>query len=49
MFAGTVGVYSGMKKGAFSITMNRRFPTDDKTKGLREDMLMEFSGYYQVS
>ena len=25
---------------------NRRFPTDDKTKGLREDMLMEFSGYY---
>jgi len=46
MFAGTVGVYSGMKKGAFSITMNRRFPTDDKTKGLREDMLMEFSGYY---
>jgi len=48
MFAGNAGVYTGMKKGAFSISENQRFPQKDE-KGLVENILMMFTGYKEIS
>ena len=48
MFAGTTGVYTGMKAGAFSVSENeRRF--NEEEKGLAENILMLFSGYNEIS
>jgi len=43
MFAGNVGVYTGMKAGAFSISENQRNTND--TTGLFENLIMMFMGY----
>ena len=48
MFAGVTGVYTGMKKGAFSISENQRFP-HEKDRGAIENLLMMFSGYKEIS
>ena len=44
MFAGVVGVYTGMKAEKFSISQNTRAFTKDKIY-LLENVVMLFSGY----
>jgi acid ceramidase len=48
MFAGTVGVYTGIKKGAFSISENQR-EFNEQESGLVENLAMLFSGYTEIS
>jgi len=48
MFAGTVGIYTGIKKGAFSISENQRAFTD-RESGLVANLVMVFSGYTEIS
>jgi len=48
MFAGTVGVYTGIKPGAFSISQNTRAP-QTKVRGLAENLAMIFTGYTENS
>lgn len=48
MFAGNVGVYTAIKKGAFSVSENERFPETDK-KGALENMMMLFQGTQEIS
>jgi len=48
MQAGMVGVYTGMKGGAFSISENERFP-HNHTAGLVENLIMGFLGYKEIS
>jgi hypothetical protein len=43
MFAGNLGVYTAVKKGAFSVSENERFPETDQ-KGLLENIMMMFYG-----
>jgi hypothetical protein len=48
MFGGVMGVYTGMRAGAFSISENeRQFDTD--YKGLAENVAMMYSGYTEIS
>lgn len=47
MFAGTLGVYTGLKPGAFSISENQRQFGDKQ--GLLENLLMIFSGFNEIS
>ena len=52
MFAGIVGVYTGMKGGAFAITENQRFNQDDNEDawiGLLLNFLYIFIGYNEIS
>lgn len=48
MFSGIIGVYTGMKAGAFSISENQR-QFNDHNIGLVENLSMVLSGFYQVS
>lgn len=48
MFGGIIGVYTGVKKGAFSISVNQR-EYNDGDIGLVENLSMILAGYYQVS
>jgi len=48
MFAGTPGVYTGMKAGAFSVSENQRFPEENPV-GLIDNLLMLFQGYKEIS
>ena len=48
MFAGTVGIYTGMRAGAFSISENQR-QFNEQESGLIENILMLFSGYSEIS
>ena len=43
MFAGTVGIYTGMKAGAFSVSENQRYPEEHPIYFL-ENMIMLFGG-----
>ena len=43
MFAGNLGVYTAVKKGAYSVSENERFPETDP-KGSLENMIMMFKG-----
>lgn len=50
MFAGNVGVYTGEKKGHFSISENqRRLSKNTDPKGLVENLFMMFYGYQEIS
>ena len=48
MFAGVVGVYTGMKAGAFSISENQR-QFNDRESGLVANLAMLFTGYSEIS
>ena len=48
MFAGNLGVYTAVKKGAFSVSENERFPETDP-KGALENMMMMFKGTQEIS
>jgi acid ceramidase len=48
MFAGTVGIYTGMKAGAFSVSENQRYPEEHPIYFL-ENMIMLFGGVDQIS
>jgi hypothetical protein len=48
MFAGNVGIYTGSKKGAFSVSENQRFPNEHPIF-LVENIVMLFSGVDQIS
>lgn len=48
MFGGIIGVYTGVKKGAFSISVNQREYNDHEV-GLVENLSMILAGYDQVS
>lgn len=48
MFGGIIGIYTGIKKGAFSITLNQR-EFNQREIGLVENLSMILAGYYQVS
>lgn len=48
MFAGFVGVYTGTKKNAFSISLNQRAFQKD-ADGRLENIFMMYSGYRQAS
>jgi len=48
LFAGNVGVYTAVKKGAFSVSENERFPHTEK-KGALENMMMMFKGTQEIS
>jgi len=48
MFAGTCGVYTGMKAGAFSISENERFPETDQ-KGALENLFSLLTGVPEIS
>jgi len=43
MFAGNVGIYTGLKPGAFSVSQNTRAPNDHYI-GLIENLIMFFTG-----
>ena len=43
MFAGTVGIYTGMKAGAFSVSENQRYPEEHPIYFL-ENMIMLVGG-----
>ena len=50
MFAGVTGVYTGEKKGVFSISENqRRLSKNTDPKGLVENLFMMFYGYQEIS
>ena len=48
MFSGTVGIYTGMKSGAFSVSENQRYPEEHPIYFL-ENMVMLFGGVDQIS
>mmetsp|Transcript_4953 Transcript_4953/g.7413 ORF Transcript_4953/g.7413 Transcript_4953/m.7413 type:complete len:401 (+) Transcript_4953:25-1227(+) len=48
MFAGNVGVYTGMKEGAFSISQNTRAPNKHYV-GVIENLIMLFTGFREQS
>lgn len=48
MFGGVIGVYTGVKPGAFSISENQRFPNEDYV-GLVENLVMAFTGFNEIS
>ena len=47
MFGGNVGVYTGMKAGAFSVSQNQRNTHNDVA--LFENIAMMFLGYNEIS
>lgn len=50
MFSGIIGVYTGIKKGAFSISINQRELRDEESEvGLVENLGMILAGYSQIS
>jgi len=52
MFAGYIGVFSGMKGGAFSISENQRkrdYYTEDAKKGIVKNLAMLFFGTNEIS
>lgn len=48
MIAGTIGTYTGLKPGAFSINLNQRAYLMD-SESLMENIVMTFSGYLEAS
>jgi hypothetical protein len=48
MFAGIIGVYTGQKEGAFSVTLNQR-ENNLSLWGLAENIKLMFTGYIQAS
>ena len=48
MFGGVVGTYTGVKKGAFSVSENQRSRVTTEMS-LLENMVMLFSGYSEIS
>ena len=49
MFSGLIGVYTGIKKGAFSISVNQREVRDKQQMGLVENLSMILAGFDQIS
>lgn len=49
MFSGALGVYTGVKEGAFSISENKREPVDNYNSSLIENLILTFSGFSEVS
>lgn len=48
MFSGVVGVYTGIKKGAFSVSENQRFPNKNPL-GLLTNLFMIVTGFEEIS
>uniref|UniRef100_A0A7S3IXY1 ceramidase n=1 Tax=Strombidium inclinatum TaxID=197538 RepID=A0A7S3IXY1_9SPIT len=48
MFSPVIGVYTGIRPGAFSLSVNLRGPRDHKI-GLVENLIMTFAGYRELS
>jgi hypothetical protein len=48
MFGGTVGIYTGMKKGVFSVSENQR-ELDKHKIGLLDNLYMQSIGYKEIS
>jgi acid ceramidase len=48
MFAGNMGVYTGMRPGAFSISENERFPNKNPI-GLLRNMFLMWTGTQEIS
>lgn len=49
MWSGIIGVYTGVKKGAFSISLNQREIGDKDQIGLVENLSMILAGFSQIS
>lgn len=48
MFGGTIGVYTGMKAGAFSLSENQRWPQSN-VFGLVQNLFMLSTGFQEIS
>ena len=48
MFGGTVGIYTGIKKGVFSVSENQREPGKHRI-GLLDNLYMQAVGYKEIS
>lgn len=48
MFTGTTGVYTGMRPGAFTLSLNQRYPEQHYLK-LVQNLGMLWSGYQEIS